>query len=65
MKLSTLSLAPSLLGVVIVMSADPSVTDFVRAAVCFALAIAMCWAGEAKRGVDAERRSARRERTAD
>ena len=49
MKLSTLSLVPSLLGVVIVMSADPSATDFVRATVCFALAIGMCWAGESKR----------------
>ena len=55
MKISTLSLVPSLLGVVIVMSADPSTTDYVRAAVCFALAIAMCWADDSEHGDDAQR----------
>ena len=48
MKLSILSLVPSAVGVAITMSVDPTSTDFVRAAVCFLLALAMCWAGESR-----------------
>lgn len=46
MKLSTLSLLPSALGVALIMGVDPTGLDLMRAALCFAVAIAMCWADD-------------------
>jgi hypothetical protein len=45
MKLSFMSLIPSVLGVAIVMAGDPTSTDVLRATVCFLIAAGMVWAG--------------------
>jgi hypothetical protein len=45
-KLSILSLAPSAIGVALVMSGDLTGMDVLSAGVCFAVALGMCWAGD-------------------